>query len=173
MPNIGQVLKDEICRLARKETKTALTGLVRDKIRLKKSVADLKRRIGQLERDHRFLVTAESRRQKTQAAAPPEAAQKIRITSRGIRNLRSKLGLSQAGLGKLLGVSDQSVYMWERKEGRLLLREATKQALLGVRDIGAREAKKRLAAKMEAEQPASKKRRGRRKKRKKTARKKR
>lgn len=43
---------------------------------------------------------------------------KARLTGTEVRFLRKELGLSQRGLGELLGVSDQAVALWERK-GRL------------------------------------------------------
>lgn len=43
---------------------------------------------------------------------------KPRLTGTEVRFLRKEMGLSQRGLGELLGVSDQAVALWERK-GRL------------------------------------------------------
>ena len=43
---------------------------------------------------------------------------KPRLTGSEVRFLRKEMGLSQRGLGELLGVSDQAVALWERK-GRL------------------------------------------------------
>lgn len=45
-------------------------------------------------------------------------ANKPRLTGAEVRFLREEMGLSQRGLGELLGVSDQAVALWERK-GRL------------------------------------------------------
>ena len=46
MPNVAQLLKEEISRLAKKEIRAGIAGIRSDSIRLKKSNADLKRRIG-------------------------------------------------------------------------------------------------------------------------------
>lgn len=43
---------------------------------------------------------------------------KPRLTGAEVRFLRKEMGMSQRGLGELLGVSDQAVALWERK-GRL------------------------------------------------------
>ena len=76
---------------------------------------------------------------------PEEEGKRARLTSKSIRSLRSKLGLSQASFAKLVGVTTHAVYLWENKEGALSLRDKTKAALLSVRGLGAREAKQKLA----------------------------
>jgi DNA-binding transcriptional regulator YiaG len=43
---------------------------------------------------------------------------KPRLTGAEVRFLRKEMGLSQRGLGELLGVTEQAVALWERK-GRL------------------------------------------------------
>lgn len=45
-------------------------------------------------------------------------ASKSRLTGAEIRFLRKELGLSQAKLGKLIGVTEQAVALWEKK-GRM------------------------------------------------------
>jgi len=45
-------------------------------------------------------------------------ANKPRLTGAEVRFLRKEMGLSQRGLGELVGVTDQAVALWERK-GRL------------------------------------------------------
>lgn len=45
-------------------------------------------------------------------------AQKPRLSGAEVRFLRKEMGMSQRGLGELLGVTDQAVALWERK-GRL------------------------------------------------------
>lgn len=42
-------------------------------------------------------------------------ANKPRLTGAEVRFLRKEMGMSQAGLGGLLGVTDQAVALWERK----------------------------------------------------------
>lgn len=42
-------------------------------------------------------------------------AHKSRLTGTEVRFLRKEMGLSQRGLGELLGVTDQAVALWERK----------------------------------------------------------
>jgi len=54
------------------------------------------------------------------------------------------LRLSQADFGKLLGTTAHSVYLWEKKDGALSLRDKTKAAILSIRGLGAREARTKL-----------------------------
>ena len=76
-----------------------------------------------------------------------------------MRSLRKKLRLTQEGFGKLVGVSSQNVYQWERKNGAIRVREATKAAILAMRDFGVREAKTKLAG-MEKGKKAAKGKQG-------------
>ena len=143
MPNVAQVLKEEIKRIAKSQAKLLTTDLHKDVVKLKKTVAEQKRRIAALERDKNWLVESEKRRIK-EAPAAPASDTKARITAKGMRAQRKKLGLSQADFGKLLGVSMMTIGLWEKKNGPLKVRDATRAAILAVRGIGAREAKKRL-----------------------------
>jgi DNA-binding transcriptional regulator YiaG len=143
MPNIGKVLKDEIQRLARKEGKALTVKLRKDTVAAKKVLAGIKKRITQLERTAKQLIAQERKRAKLQPATA-EAGESHRFSAKGIRSLRRKLNLSQADFAKLAGVSSLSVYQWERKEGRLNLRGATKTKLSELRGLGARKAQKRL-----------------------------
>ncbi|NLX20537.1 MAG: helix-turn-helix domain-containing protein [Phycisphaerae bacterium] len=157
MPNIAQVLKDEIQRLAKKEIKTPTSQLRKGLVALKRSVADLKKRISELERENRRLTATTRKRQQQQPAAPSDETASVWFTSKGIRSQRGKLGLSQADFAKLVGVSSLTVYQWERKEGKLTLRGPTKAALAGIRGIGVREARQRLEEQDEGEKKTAKK----------------
>ena len=69
---------------------------------------------------------------------------KARITAKMIQSIRSRLGLSQDAFARLVGVSQQSVYQWERAKGRLKFRGDTKQRIVAVRMMGKREARAEL-----------------------------
>ncbi len=56
---------------------------------------------------------------------------------------RSRLGLSAADYGKLVGVSGLTIYNWEHEKARP--RKAQLTALVAVRGIGKREALLKLA----------------------------
>lgn len=144
MPNIGQVLKEEIRRLSKKEVGLGVRRLRGETVRLKRAAAELKRRVLALERENRRLLAAEKRQRELAPVVAAKKADRARLTSKGIRGLRKRLRLTQAELAKLLGVTSVSVWMWENKGGALKLRDTTKAAVLSVRGIGAREARERL-----------------------------
>ena len=140
MPNIATVLKEEIRRLAKKETKAATMKLQKDNAKLKRTAADLKRRVAKLERDNKQLVAdAQERRRESMKAESPET-EKARISAKMIRSIRKRLKLSQEAFAKLAGVTPMTVYMWEHKKGRLVFRGNSKAAIIELRKMKKREA---------------------------------
>jgi DNA-binding transcriptional regulator YiaG len=141
------MLRDEIERIAHKEVRATVRDLQKAVSELRRVVAQQKKRIAALESGRNRAAKETSAKGAKPAQAERTTAfegERIRPTSKMIRNLRTKLGLTQAELAQLLDVSGQSVYQWERKDGPLKLREKTRRALLDVRGIGLREARKRL-----------------------------
>jgi DNA-binding transcriptional regulator YiaG len=145
MSNVAKALKAEISRVSRKEAKSAVDSIAKANTALKKIVADLNRRIAALEKENKRLLAGIRKDKIGIPVRPSEETKKTRLTSKGIRSLRSRLGLSQAGLAKLVGVTTHAVYLWETKEGALNLRDKTRQALVSIKGLGAREAKEKLA----------------------------
>lgn len=145
MSNVVKILKAEIARISKKEAKSATEAIGKSNTWLRKTVADLKKRLVLLEKENKLLVAT---MKKYQAAQPvkvdQEEGKKARFTSKGILALRKKLRLSQADFGKLLGTTPHAVYLWEKKIGALNLRDKTKAAILSVRGLGARQAKDKL-----------------------------
>lgn len=140
MPNLVAILKEEIRRIARKEVRAQTLKLKRDIVKQKKQNVALRRTVAQLSRDNDLLMASEKRRK---LPVVVEDAKSARITAKGIRSLRRKLNLSQAELGKLVGVSTVTVGNWEKKgKGALKLKEKTRAAILALRGVGAREAKR-------------------------------
>jgi DNA-binding transcriptional regulator YiaG len=146
MSNVIKILKAEITRISKREAKSATQGIGKSNTWLRRTVADLKKRLVLLEKENKRLVAT---LKKYQVAQPEkieqEEGKKARFTSRGIRALRKKVRLSQADFGKLLGTTPHAVYLWEKKAGALNLRDKTKAAILSIRGLGAREAKEKLA----------------------------
>lgn len=143
MPNIGKMLKDEIARLARRQSAPALHQARQDLVRLRKAQSQLRRQVESLAREVQWL--AAQARQAGPVEARPEDIKGRWITARGIRALRRRLGLSQSDFGKLAGVSSLTVALWEKKAGKVeIRRERTMARLQAVRAMGAREARKEL-----------------------------
>ena len=161
MPNIGALLKEEIRRLAKKEARALLATVRKDSARLKRTAAEHKRRLAALERDNRRLVDEADARLKEAVKASPEEVATARVGGARVRALRKRLRLSQAELGQVLGVSPNTVFQWEKKQGRLNLRDKTKAAVVAALKLSAKEARRKLE--LLAPKPVAKKRKAKRK----------
>jgi len=140
MPNIGTVLRDEIAKLSRRETRRQVDPARKATAQHRRDIAELKRQVAQLERQVALL----SRRTLGPPAAAPSDpdAKPARFSAKGLRSHRSRLALSAGDFGKLLGVSAQSVYNWEHEQARPRGEQMAKLAAL--RGVGKREAEARL-----------------------------
>src|SRR5512136_1585150 len=102
MSNVVKILKAEIARISKKEAKSATQAIGKSNTWLRKTVADLKKRLVLLEKENKRLGAIVK---KYQVAQPEKVdvkeGNKARFSSRGIRALRKKLRLSQADFGKL------------------------------------------------------------------------
>jgi len=147
MPDLNKPIREEITRLTRKELKQALQIQKKTNLALKKSLATVKAECAELRREMKAVQKRLPKPPPVQE--PPEIAdemlKRFRPTSKTVKQLRAKLDLSQADLAKLLGVSGQAVYLWERKGGRLQLRGKAKASLFALRTLGKREAKAKLS----------------------------
>jgi len=140
MPNLASVLKNEICRLARKEVKSQVGVMKRAGAQHRRDIAELKRLVQDLSRRLTFLESQERKRISTHQPKSPPAG--TRFSPRWVKAQRQRLGLSAADYGKLVGVSALTVYNWER--GKAKPRKAPLAALAAMRDLKKREALKRL-----------------------------
>ena len=131
MPDIFIPIKAEIIRLSRKEAKKAVDPIRKITATHRRDIAELKR---QLTAATRQLSVLQRRLTKRQSPLPEKTERPIRFVAKGLRSRRARLGLSAVQLGKLLGVSEQSVYQWEQKKA--VLRPHTVQAIAGLRAIG-------------------------------------
>lgn len=138
-----QALKSEIARVARKELKDELSALRKAVTGHRSEIASLKREVKTL----RSQLKAGAKR--TQAAASPAeadesaAGRRLRFSAQAFAAQRAKLGLSQAQMAQLLGVSTLSVYKWE--SGKVRPRAAQLERIASIRRLGKREAAARLA----------------------------
>ena len=145
MPDIAKVLREEIQRLARKEVKAAIAYLKKDNATLKRTVADHKRRLAQIGRDNKYLLTQAKKLRETAGKPSDNEVEMARITAKMIKSIRGRLGLSQAGLAKILEVATNTVLLWEQKEGRLTFRNPeTKVAIVNLRGMTKAEVSKLL-----------------------------
>ncbi len=140
MPNIAAILKQEITRLARKETRSLTKSSYRAIVQFRRDIAELKRRNSKAE-----AAIARLERLIGEAGAPKPAEAgigKVRFTVRSVRSQRKRLGISAADYGKLIGVTGHTVYKWEHGDSKP--RTAQLAALSALRGLGKREAKQRL-----------------------------
>ncbi len=142
MGKVETVLKAEIARLSRRETR----GLIAKHI---EELRRLRRRVLELEEEVRVLKAARAQEQvqtKIRTAAETVAgaqAAAVRVSPRLIRALRRRLGISQADLAGLVGVSTVAVGQWE--SGRSRPRSASKARIAALRSVGRREVRRLLA----------------------------
>ena len=157
MPNIGSLLRDEITRLSRKSLRSEVGATKKASANHRRQIASLKRQLAQLERQFAQLA----RRLPTMARVEPEegGSARVRFVAKGLRSNRERLGLSAAEFGKLVGVSAQSIYNWERETARPRAAQAAKLAAL--RGLGKKEVKSRLQQLATPRQRVARKKRSR------------
>lgn len=144
MANLGVVIKDEIRRLARKETRAQVGPLRKRLTEVRQLAADLKRKVADLEAASARLTSEYNARMLESTRAPEKLVEGARLGARSIRSQRKRFGLTRVEFGRLVGVSANTVYLWE--SGKVTPRGKSRSALVGVRKVGAREAKRLLAA---------------------------
>jgi DNA-binding transcriptional regulator YiaG len=140
MPNIAVVLREEITRLARKEVKTQTGALRKASSEQRKKIAEMRRQISELQRKVALLEKQMSKDSDGKTGAGKDRS--FRFSPKGLRSNRKRLGLSASDFGKLVGVTGQTVYMWEREATRP--REQQLDALAALRSMGKKEASARL-----------------------------
>lgn len=138
MANLASAIKDEITRLARKEIRAQVDPLRKASANQRREIAELKRQITDLRRQAKAAG-------KTPKISPETSStSKTRFSSKGLRTMRKRLGLSAAEFGLLMGASAQSIYNWEADKA--FPREAQRATLVGLRALGKKEARSRLEA---------------------------
>lgn len=142
MPNIAGVLKEEICRLAKKEIKAQVGTTKQAVVKYRSEIAKLKRQLGQQDREIKLLKKKQGQ-QLDQSSVEEDELDGIRFSARSVKAQRTRLGLSAADYGKLIGVSALTIYSWEHGTSRP--RKAQLAALVAIRGIGKREALQKLA----------------------------
>jgi DNA-binding transcriptional regulator YiaG len=145
MANFATTFKDEVRRLARKEIKEQVDAVRKQTTQQRSQLAALKREVAEQQKQIKALEKALGERGDAASNLPAEdASPQIRFSPAGFASHRERLGLSAADMGKLLGVSGQSIYAWEQERTRP--RRKQLEAIAEVRGIGKREAIARLEA---------------------------
>lgn len=142
MPNIVNVLNEQIRRLSRRELYREIRNTRKLTAQHRRDLAALKRQVAALQKTVDFLERQEKRRV-AQQPVPATEEKALRFRADGLRTHRAKTGLSAGDYAKLIGVSGQSIYNWEAGTSRP--RPAQIKKLAALRSLGKREILKRLA----------------------------
>lgn len=140
MPNIAAVLKGEISRIARREMKSGTSVLRKASAQYRREIAHLKRQVSNL--ISRISVMEKRVLRDVPSNAAEADAKDVRFTAKGLRSQRKRLKLSAIEYGKLVGVSGQTVYGWEKGLSRP--RKSQFPVLASIRKMGKKEAQARL-----------------------------
>lgn len=160
MPNIATAFKDEISRLCRKEMRKHLEPLRKASAAYRKEISALKRKLQESERRVGALAKRSAKAATAAAATGDVPERQTRFVAKGLKSLRTRLGISAAELAGLLGVTGQSVYNWEQKKSTP--RAAQLAQLAELRSLGKKAVRARLEGTVvEAEEAGEKPRRGR------------
>ena len=135
MPNIANILKEEITRLARKEVRIETEKLKKASAQYRSDIAALKRQVASLEKQLGHSVKAASKGLEPSG----EPSTKFRFSANRLVAQRKKLGVSAGDMGTLIGVSAQTIYNWEAGKSRP--RQQQLAAIAAVRGIGKRKLK--------------------------------
>ena len=141
MAKIEIAIKDAITRGARKQIRSAATPLRRDVRRLREAVRELRTQVAAL-REVAARWSESQAGHRWQPGISEDEARAARLSPGLIRKLRRRLALSQAAVARLVGVSPAAVVQWE--QGRATPAGKNRAALVGLRRLGRRQAKRLL-----------------------------
>jgi len=136
VPNVMSVLRAEIRRLARKETKQELSSMKKQLTQTKRLLAESRRRISELEVRAKHVARATRGAQAAREAEDEDGPQ-VRFSPKWVKKHRSKLGMSRLVYARLVGVSPQTIMGWEA--GRTRPRRGALKAWRALRAKGVRE----------------------------------
>jgi DNA-binding XRE family transcriptional regulator len=136
MSTFANQLKSEISRLAKKEIRAETQAFKKASAQYRSEIAALKRRISAMETQIKKLNKGAGRAKPVETPVE-EGGTGLRFRVAGFAALRKRLDISAAEMGKLLGVSAQSVYHWET--GKTKPRASQLAEISAVRKMGKRE----------------------------------
>ena len=146
MPNIMSALKSEITRLARKEAKQVVAPVKKASVNYRGLIAGLRKQLDSLQSEVAALRRAATKAENALAKQAPEG--RFWITGKGVKALRTRLGLTQKQFAGLAGVSSQAVVNWEAHKGKVNLRKAAAGRLQAIRKMGKKQVEEILGAGM-------------------------
>ncbi|MGA2619334.1 MAG: helix-turn-helix domain-containing protein [Thermoguttaceae bacterium] len=144
MPNIATVLRDEICRLAKREIKSNTFSTKQAVVQYRHVLARLKRDVQAQAKEIAFLKAQERKRLGQPEAHDDKKLEGVRYSARSVRAQRKRLKLSIEAYASLVGVSPLTIHNWESGKGRP--KKQRLAALVAIRGIRRREALARLEA---------------------------
>jgi len=142
MPNIASLLKAEISRISRREIRGQVEPLRKASAAYRREIASLKREVQSLKRQASLLAKRTAK--PAESVDAQDSATPLRFVAKGLRSLRSRLGVSAPELATLMGVSAQSIYNWETK--KTVPRKEQVVNLSKLRALGKRDVRARLEA---------------------------
>jgi DNA-binding transcriptional regulator YiaG len=144
MPNLAQVIKQEISRVARKEVREDIALLRKASASHRSEIAALKRAVKDLSAQLRSAQKALARTALSavdeQLAGRP--GRKRAFSADRLKAKRQALGMSQAQMAQLLGISSLSLWKWE--SGQVNPRASMLERYFVAMSMGKREAWKEL-----------------------------
>jgi DNA-binding transcriptional regulator YiaG len=127
----------EIARLARKEVRAQAGFLKKASAQHRAHIAALRKKTDELERALKRASRGAAKKEDQ-----GDGDRSLRFRAEGFAAHRKRLGLSAREMGLLLDASSLSIYKWESGQSRPRAKHL--QAIAAVRQIGKREANKRL-----------------------------
>ena len=112
MPNVQQVLGEEIRRLAKKEARAAIEDLKEQISALKKTVSEQGKLLKELSKLTNKTAAIVLPPEAPKPEVSPEEMKAVRVSPERIAKWRKNIGVSQTQFAKLLGVSHLSVNHW-------------------------------------------------------------
>ncbi|WP_363798492.1 helix-turn-helix domain-containing protein [Lysobacter firmicutimachus] len=162
MSNFATLFKTEVTRLTRKELKLQVDPLRKQVAAQRKVILGLKQDIAKLQKASARASRAGSARVVVERAEDAPAT-RARFSAGGLKKLRTRLGLTREAFAPLLGVSSQTIYIWESGQARprqgsvdklAIVRGMTKQQ---VQDVLAQHAPPAKASAKRGRKPAAQK----------------
>ena len=142
MPNIDQLLNDKIKRITPSAIRREVNTVAKQVRELKREVSRFTKVNVALEKQVSRLIAQADKKAAKGIRASEAEVEGARIGPRSIAATRKKLKLGRREFGLLAGVSANSIYLWETGESKPSGR--SRAALVGLRKIGVRDAKRML-----------------------------